>query len=73
MSVNIDEILAKPYTRIFIVNEGKTYSAEILEFPGCYAEGNTANKAMENLDEAARSWLEVVIETGQDIPEPFMN
>src|SRR5271165_5354528 len=70
---NPDEYIKQPYTRIFIPNEDGTYSAEILEFPGCFAEGETPNEAMENLEGAAIAWLEACIAEGLDIPEPFMN
>ena len=48
MRINIDNILKKPYTKILIANEDQSYSAEILEFPGCYAQGETANEAIES-------------------------
>lgn len=73
MKPNIDEILKKPYTRILIPNEGGSYSAEILEFVGCYAQGDTPNEAINDLEEAARSWIVACLELGQEIPEPLMN
>jgi predicted RNase H-like HicB family nuclease len=73
MRINIDNILKKPYTKILIANEDQSYSAEILEFPGCYAQGETANEAIENLENSAKSWIEACLEMKQDIPEPFMN
>ncbi len=65
------EILRKPYARILIPEEDGTYSAELLEFPGCYAEGDTAAAAIENLEKAAASWIEAAREQGQEIPEPL--
>jgi predicted RNase H-like HicB family nuclease len=73
MKKKIDDYIRKPYTRILIPNDDGTYSAEILEFSGCFADGVTANEAMDNLTEAARSWIEACLEQGLDIPEPFMN
>ena len=73
MNENLDEYIKQPYTRILIPNNDGTYSAEILEFSGCFADGNTADDAMNNLTEAAKSWIEACIERGIDIPEPFMN
>lgn len=67
------EILKKPYSRILIPEENGAYSAEILEFPGCFASGESANDAIEKLEINAVSWLEACEELGQDIPEPFMN
>ena len=73
MNTNLDEYTRKPYTRILIPNDDGTYSAEILEFSGCFADGNTADEAMKNLSEAAKSWIEACLEQGLKIPEPFMN
>ncbi len=68
-----EEYLKEPYSRILIPNDDGIYSAEILEFPGCFADGNTADEAMMNLSASAISWIEVCIEQGLEIPEPFMN
>jgi predicted RNase H-like HicB family nuclease len=73
MNRNLDEYIQQPYTRILIPNDDGTYSAEILEFSGCFADGKTADEAMKNLSEAAKSWIEACLERGLEIPEPFMN
>jgi predicted RNase H-like HicB family nuclease len=73
MNKKPDEYIQEPYTRILIPNGDGTYSAEILEFSGCFADGNTADEAMKNLSEAAKSWIEACLEQGLEIPEPFMN
>ncbi|MHB8629951.1 MAG: toxin-antitoxin system HicB family antitoxin [Aggregatilineales bacterium] len=73
MTKTLDEYIKQPYTRIFIPNEDGSYSAEIFEFPGCFADGQTPDEAMQNLEEAAKSWIEACLEQGLDIPEPFMN
>lgn len=73
MNKKVDEYIQEPYTRILIPNDDGTFSAEILEFSGCFADGNTANEAMENLAKAAKSWIEACLEQGLEIPKPFMN
>jgi predicted RNase H-like HicB family nuclease len=67
------EYLKEPYARILIRDEQGGYSAEILEFPGCFAEGDTADEAMQALDRAADSWIQAALDQGQDIPPPFIN
>ena len=67
------EYLKEPYARILIPDEQGGYSAEILEFPGCFAEGNTADEAMQALDRAAEAWIEAALDQGQDIPSPFVH
>lgn len=68
-----EEYLKQPYTRILIADQEGGYSAEILEFPGCFAQGDSPDETMRNLDEAAVSWIEACQEQGSEIPEPNMN
>ncbi|MGI8586401.1 MAG: toxin-antitoxin system HicB family antitoxin [Chloroflexia bacterium] len=65
--------LKEPYSRILVPNEDQTFSAEILEFPGCFAEGETADEAIRNLEAAAEAWIEASLAQGLEIPEPAMN
>jgi predicted RNase H-like HicB family nuclease len=65
--------LKEPYSRILIPNEEGGYSAEILEFPGCIAEGETPDEAITSLEQAAHSWIEAALSQGQEIPAPYMN
>jgi antitoxin HicB len=73
MPKTVEEYLKEPYSRVLIPDEGGGYSAEILEFPGCFAKGETANKAMQALERAAESWIRATLDQGQDIPQPFVN
>jgi predicted RNase H-like HicB family nuclease len=65
------EYLKKPYGRLLVPEEEGGYHAEIIEFPGCFAEGETAAEAAANLEDAASSWLMAAIAKGQTIPEPM--
>jgi len=65
-----ERYLNQPYARILIPDPKGGFSAEILEFPGCFAEGSTADDAIDNLERAASSWLEVALSQGQEIPPP---
>jgi len=66
------KLLKEPYARILTPDaESGTYTAEILEFPGCVAQGDTPEEAYANLEAAAEAWIEAVLELGQDIPEPL--
>lgn len=68
-----EDYLKEPYARILIPEEEGGFSAEILEFPGCFAEGESANEAFENLEKTARSWIEAEITQGREIPPPSAN
>lgn len=66
-----EEYLKEPYSRVLIPDEESgTYSAVILEFPGCIAQGDTPQEAYENLEDAARDWIETAIDLKQEIPSP---
>jgi predicted RNase H-like HicB family nuclease len=64
-------ILARPYVRRLLPDEAGGYTAYIHEFPGCVAEGETADEALINLDKAAASWIAVSLAHGQAIAEPI--
>jgi predicted RNase H-like HicB family nuclease len=65
------DYLKEPYSRVLIPEEDGTYSADILEFPGCFAEGRTPDEAYANLEKVAESWIEAALEQGQEIPAPI--
>jgi predicted RNase H-like HicB family nuclease len=71
--MNAANYLQQPYARILIPEEDGRFSAELLEFPGCYAEGDTADEAYTNLEKAAKSWIALTLDEGQDIPPPSAN
>jgi len=64
------DYLRQPYTRVLIPEQEGGYSAEILEFPGCYSQGETAEEAIQNVEEAARNWIEATLASGKPIPDP---
>lgn len=65
------QYLQRPYARVIMPDEVGRYAAQILEFPGCFSEGDTPDEAYRNLQDAAESWLESVLGQGMAIPEPF--
>jgi len=69
----VKDYLQGPYTRVITPDaETGTYTAQVLEFPGCIAEGSTVEEAYERLEEAASGWLEAALDLGQDIPAPIL-
>ncbi|MGD0266541.1 MAG: type II toxin-antitoxin system HicB family antitoxin [Candidatus Methylomirabilota bacterium] len=71
--VTPDDYLKSPYARILMPETDGTYAAEILEFPGCFAQGQTPAEAYSNLEEAARGWIAAALEHEQEIPKPTVN
>lgn len=67
-----EEIIKRPYARLLIPDtETGTFTGQVLEFPGCLAQGYTATEALNRLENAALGWLRSVIDAGQKIPEPI--
>lgn len=64
------DFLKEAYARVLVPETGGGYYAEILEFPGCYASGETADEAFKNLEEVALLWVESELEEGHEIPPP---
>lgn len=67
----IERHLARPYTRELVRNEDGTWFARVVEFTGCMTEGESAEEAIKNLDEAMAGWIEVHLEDDETIPPPL--
>jgi predicted RNase H-like HicB family nuclease len=67
----IERYLSQPYSRILIPQEDGRFAAEILEFPGCFAEGEDPGETYTNLEEAARRWLSACVANGTPVPPPL--
>jgi predicted RNase H-like HicB family nuclease len=72
-SMQPSEYLKRPYARLVMPDTDGTFTAEILEFPGCFAVGETAAEALANIEEVAVDWLAATLAQGQNIPEPIEN
>jgi predicted RNase H-like HicB family nuclease len=68
-----EDYLKLPYARILIPEEDGRFSAEVLEFPGCYSQGDSAGEAFDNLEKAATAWIGACQKLGQEIPPPSAN
>ena len=71
MALAVEDYLKKPYGRVVVPEGDGTYRAEIIEFPGCFAVGETAAEALASLEDVAASWLEILLEKGKAVPEPI--
>ena len=49
---------------------GGCYIAEVEELPGCIADGETPQEALNNVDEAINLWIEVQQKSGRSVPAP---
>lgn len=73
MAQTAAEFLKKPYGRVVTPEPDGSFRAEIVEFPGCLALGDTAAEALVSLEGVAFDWLEIALERGQHVPEPIEN
>lgn len=55
---------------IYWSNEDKVFIAEVPEFKGCSAHGETQSEAVKNINEAIELWTETAKEFGDKIPKP---
>lgn len=67
----VKEILSKPYSRRLLPDEEGGYVASIQEFPGCVAQGDSAEEALKNLDSAAESWIYAALSSEYSFREPI--
>src|SRR3990170_6247666 len=70
-SSRVSQYLRRPYARLIIPDDLGRYAAQILEFPGCFSEGDSPEEAYHNLQEAAKNWLESALAQDLPIPPPF--
>lgn len=64
------QVLRKAYGRRLVPDPEGGYTASIHEFPGCFAEGETADEALADLDAAAVAWVAAALDSGHQVPEP---
>jgi antitoxin HicB len=67
----IAEYVAKPYARILTPAEEGGYVAEVLEVPGAISEGDTAEEAIEMVNDALGGIIAVMLEDGEKVPDPI--
>ena len=55
---------------IYWSEEDEAYLAEAPELPGCMAEGNTYQEALQNIQTIIEEWIETAKKIGRKIPKP---
>jgi predicted RNase H-like HicB family nuclease len=50
--------------------EDQAFIAEVPELPGCAADGETYQEALQNVEVIMQEWIETANELGRPIPEP---
>ncbi len=55
---------------IYWSNGDNAFVAEMPELPGCMADGDTPQAALEEIQTIAEEWINTALELGRLIPEP---
>jgi predicted RNase H-like HicB family nuclease len=50
--------------------EDKAFIAEVPELPGCAADGQNDNEALDNVGVVVQEWIETAKQLGRSIPKP---
>ena len=50
--------------------EDSAFIVEVPELPGCMADGETYQEAVQNAEVVIQEWIETAQELGRDIPTP---
>lgn len=70
MAKQISYYLNLPYSILLVPDEEGSWFAEIPELPGCMTFADTKQDALEMIEDAKRTWLEMSLKHGDPIPEP---
>jgi predicted RNase H-like HicB family nuclease len=52
--------------------DGGGYFATVPDLPGCMSDGETAEEALLNVQDAILSWIEAATEMGRAVPKPTL-
>ncbi|BAZ66027.1 hypothetical protein NIES4106_07730 [Fischerella sp. NIES-4106] len=55
---------------IYWSEEEQAFIAEVPELPGCAADGETYQEALQNVEIIMQEWIETAQQLGRSIPEP---
>jgi predicted RNase H-like HicB family nuclease len=50
--------------------DGGGYLATVTELPGCMADGDTREEALQRVEDAMRAWASAAAEMGRQVPAP---
>jgi len=68
--MTVNDYMALHYTIVMKLDDDGDWICKILEFDGCVAHDDSVLKALRNLHEAQRMWIEATLEAGQEVPMP---
>lgn len=48
----------------------EAFGVVVPDLPGCFSAGDTMEEAITRVEQAIAAWIEVALDTGQNIPQP---
>ena len=57
---------------IYWSEEDQAYLAEVPELPGCMADGQSYQLALDNVQVIMQEWIETALHLGREIPVPHL-
>ena len=55
---------------IYWSQEDQAFIAEVPELPGCAADGETYQEALQNVEVIMQQWIETAQQLGRIVPQP---
>ena len=55
---------------LYYSQEDQAFIAEVPELPGCAADGETYQEALQNVEVVMQQWIETAQDLGRTIPQP---
>ena len=55
---------------IYWSDEDQAFIAEVPELPGCAADGETYQEALQNVEVIMQEWIETAQQLGRIVPQP---
>jgi predicted RNase H-like HicB family nuclease len=55
---------------LYYSQEDEAFIAEVPELPGCAADGETYQEALQNVELVMQEWIETAQDLGRNIPQP---
>ena len=55
---------------IYWSGDDQSFVVEVPELPGCMADGETYEQAVENAQQVIAEWIETARELGRPVPDP---
>ncbi len=55
---------------LYYSQDDQAFIAEVPELPGCAADGETYQEALQNVEVIMQEWIETAQDLGRNIPQP---